>query len=122
MRKPFPAVALFSILAVASLGWATASEDYSEPLQADPSGMPGGSAKFNKKALYRNTGPGPLPSPVEPQSAASRPISLKGPVTMADPSTGSSFGSALVAPRGGAMSSPRQRADREIRRLIRRLD
>jgi len=33
-----------------------------------------------------------------------------------------STGSALITPRGGAMSSPQQLADREIRRVIRRLD
>jgi hypothetical protein len=32
------------------------------------------------------------------------------------------MGSALMTPRGGAISSPKQLADREIRRLIRRLD
>jgi hypothetical protein len=32
------------------------------------------------------------------------------------------IGSALVAPRGGTVSSPKQRADREIRKLIRSLD
>jgi hypothetical protein len=28
----------------------------------------------------------------------------------------------LMTPRGGAMSSPKMRADREIKRLIKRLD
>jgi hypothetical protein len=31
-------------------------------------------------------------------------------------------GSALITPRGGAMSSPKMRADREIRQMIKRLD
>jgi hypothetical protein len=41
---------------------------------------------------------------------------------MRDSDLSTAMGSVLVAPRGGAMCSPRQIADREIRKLIRRLD
>ena len=71
-----------------------------------------------------------LPTPVDPSSAES--LTLNGPVAnspvpMASAPKGMSdsigFGSgALATPRGSAFSSPKARADREIRRLIRRLD
>jgi hypothetical protein len=32
------------------------------------------------------------------------------------------YGNALVSPRGGAMSTPRQKANREIRKMIRAID
>jgi hypothetical protein len=48
------------------------------------------------------------------------PTTKSGPVfDMAPPDAGA--GGALMTPRGSAMSSPKVRADREIRRLVRKL-
>jgi hypothetical protein len=68
-------------------------------------------------------GPVPLPVPQQPTPPA---VTFKGP-SIPTPSVGAdatpaNFGSALMTPRGAAMSSPKQLADRQIRRIIKRLD
>lgn len=71
-----------------------------------------------------------LPQPTDPtanppgQTARSA-TSKAGPAVSVSDFTGSSIGSvsgALLTPRGGTMSTPQQRAEREIGRVIRRLD
>ena len=71
--------------------------------------------------------PGPLPTPVEPQAAAtfakSGPISA-GPIRLQSVSEGVNGGigaGAMLAPRGSGFSTPRQQADRQIRQVIRRI-
>jgi hypothetical protein len=66
-------------------------------------------------------GPVALPSPPSagvPAAALGKngPSGIFGSLMSAEP------GLAMVAPRGAAMSSPKQVADRQIKRLIRRLD
>ena len=58
--------------------------------------------------------PVPLPMPIDPPVRPSSAYEQ-------DSGSTSLGGSSIVAPRGGAMSTPKQQADREIRRLIRRL-
>jgi len=85
-----------------------------------PKGTPG--QMYDRSGMVPQAdGPEPMPVPVD--SAAGPVVSS----TKLDPmfsSMGMNFGegSALMTPRGGAMSSPQQQADRAIRRLIRRLD
>ena len=54
-------------------------------------------------------------------AASSEPVTEAGPVSFSNDMT-PNIGSALVAPRGGVIYSPRMRADREIARVIRRLN
>jgi len=73
----------------------------------------GGVVKLNLNYSHAIS-PVPLPMPIEPPVRASS--------TYEQSSGNTSLGgSSIVAPRGGAMSTPKQQADREIRRLIRRL-
>lgn len=64
----------------------------------------------------------PLPQPVyaEPGPTALEPPRAE--TSLDHGELGGIGGSALVSPRGGAVFSPKQRADRQIRQLIRRLD
>lgn len=69
-----------------------------------------------------DTGPVPLPQPQEPAPPA---VTFKGPsipIPGGVQAAPTGFGSALMTPRGAAMSSPKQLADRQIRRVIKRLD
>lgn len=59
-----------------------------------------------------------LPPPQDPNEMVG--AGVPGPVANAK-SPGTSFSFGFVAPRGGAMSSAKQRADRQIQRLIRDL-
>jgi len=72
------------------------------PQAVSPGGGDSGSSSGTRVAT-------PKPGP----TAQSRSISDTG---------GSSGMQGMLTPRGSAMSSPKQRADREVRRLIRRLD
>jgi len=67
--------------------------------------------------------PVPLPTPVDP-ALANAGLSKSGPTasTMPIPMQAGDGTGGLLTPRGGAMSTPKQRADRQIRQLIRRLD
>ena len=59
------------------------------------------------------------PAPVATSSLARGPVSnIVGPAVFSDSSVA---GGSLMTPRGGAMSSPKMKADREIRRVIKRL-
>ena len=71
----------------------------------------------------------PMPQPVDPTPTNGKAFAQQGPVSSAAnglqsfSKAGLSVGAgALLAPRGAGFSSPRQRADREIRRMIRRID
>lgn len=68
-------------------------------------------------------GPDRMPVVVDSEATAGPVVSTSKLDAMGS-TLGMSFGEggALIAPRGGAMSTPQQLADREIRRLIRRLD
>jgi hypothetical protein len=71
----------------------------------------------------------PLPTPTQPLGTAGATFAARGPVDSA-PIGAQSFSEAgmtggtgaLLAPRGSSFSTPRQRADREIRQMIRRID
>jgi hypothetical protein len=64
--------------------------------------------------------PVPLPVPgKEPMPVTS---GTPGPVAADNFSARGTAGMSMITPRGGAISSPRQQAEREIRRLIRHLD
>ena len=72
-------------------------------------------------------GPVPLPAPMLPgDEAGQRSVSQQsklGPrASGSEVGVGLSVGGALLAPRGGTMSTPEQQADRAIDRLIRRLN
>ncbi len=79
---------------------------------------------YSRASLLKKPDLGPVPLPV-PQEPAPPAVTIKGP-TIPTAGVGSSnptgFGSALMTPRGAAMSSPKQLADRQIRRVIKRLD
>lgn len=122
MRNASKSLLLLAVFVVVSLGWASDLTQPEETGLLERAGSPVGIVKFAQKNPVRITGPGPLPVPVEPESAGTFSASVKGPVALQGSALGASYGSALVRPRGGAFSSPRQQADREIRRLIRRLD
>ena len=62
-----------------------------------------------------------MPTPVDPQVGPVADVSRVDSIFNLD-GLNSVGGTALMTPRGGAMSSPKQLADREIKRLIRRLD
>jgi hypothetical protein len=67
----------------------------------------------------------PLPGPIEPSAiaaASAGSVDVKGPIAMSTAGLRGGYGSALVSPRGGSMSTPRQRANREIRKMIRLID
>jgi hypothetical protein len=78
---------------------------------------------YSRSSLLKKPDTGPVPLPV-PQEPAPPPVTFKGPSipTPSADSTPAGFGSALMTPRGAAMSSPKQLADRQIRRVIKRLD
>ena len=122
VKNASKALLLLPVFVVVSLGWASDLAQPEETGLLERAGSPLGIVKFAQKNPVRIAGPAPLPTPVEPESAGTFAVSAKGPVAMQAPALGASYGSVLVRPRGGAMSSPRQQADREIRRLIRRLD
>jgi len=84
---------------------------------SDPMGI----VKFARKFPTVEGPRPPMPVPIEPLLTLSR-DAITGPVTMTGGEGSVSFGSALLAPRGAAMSSPQELAEREIRKLIRRLD
>jgi len=117
---------MLTLLAIGVLlpcGSAAAEHEGSSPIQTfvkaadDPMGI----VKFARKFEVVDGLRPPMPVPVEPALALDR-DALAGPVAMTDGELSSGLGSALVAPRGAATCSPRQIADREIRKLIRRLD
>lgn len=63
-----------------------------------------------------------MPTPVETMAGPVESAPKIDPIYNLDGTMGFGQGSALMTPRGGAISSPKQLADREIKRLIRRLD
>jgi hypothetical protein len=78
---------------------------------------------YSRSSIIQRPDLGPVPLP-EPQEPAPPAATLRGP-NIPVPSIDSAptgFGSALMTPRGAAMSSPKQLADRQIRRVIKRLD
>ena len=122
MRRPYRLLLLLPLCALATAGWA---DDLAEPEQTgllERASMPLGIVKFAQKPPARDASPVPLPVPIDPESAAMLASSVKGPSAMPGSALGDSYGNAMVRPRGAAFSSPRQQADREIRRLIRKLD
>jgi hypothetical protein len=74
------------------------------PELGEPGGSPSAAVPFEQK------GPGHATS-VQP-----------GPMSFSKVSDLSVGGSAIVFPRGGTISSPKERADRQIQQLIRRLN
>ncbi len=77
-----------------------------------------GIRNFAKRNPEWQEGADDLPPPQDPNEMAG--LGVRGPVANAKTAvTSFSFGS--VAPRGGTMSSAKQRADRQIQRLIRDL-
>jgi hypothetical protein len=67
-----------------------------------------------------------MPRPADPASPNGIPMAKSGPVSQVSTESAKggtpSAGGALMTPRGGAMYTPKMRADREIKRLISRLD
>ena len=67
----------------------------------------------------------PMPTPGDPTPDAvpgGGSASIKGPIAMSEAGVRGGYGSALVSPRGGTMSTPRQRANREVRQMIRKMN
>ena len=122
MRILTKSLLLLSAFALVSVGWAGNLEEATETGILERTANPMGVVKFAQKNPVRIIGPGPLPVPIEPESAGTFSASVKGPVAFSATALGESYGGALIRPRGGSFSSPRQQADREIRSLIRRLD
>lgn len=123
MRTPVYVLTLLVVGLFLACGSAAAAQEGSNPIQAcfKSADGPMGIVKFARKFEVADGQRPPMPVPVDPALTLSR-DALSGPVAMTDGNLSSGLGSALVAPRGAAASSPRQIADREIRKLIRRLD
>lgn len=123
MRKSVRLLAFLAAGLLLAGGVATAEHEGTSPVQifVKAADHPSGVVKFARKfEVVDGTAP-PMPVPIEPTSMLQR-DALSGPVSMSDGDLSTAMGSVLLAPRGGALSSPRQIADREIRKLIRRLD
>jgi hypothetical protein len=65
--------------------------------------------------------PDPMPIPQEPEGSF-RTAGKTGPVATGDSGMLGAVGAGFIGPRGAAASSSRQMAERQIKRLIRRLD
>lgn len=124
VRKPVCLIVFLVLLA--STGFAAAVDDESAAaVQAAKAGFPIVKlAKIFTKPLTQQ--PVPLPTPIDPSVLASHGFTAsQGPVAQATSSgraVGMGGAGLMLSSRGGGFSSPRQRADREIRQLIRRLD
>jgi hypothetical protein len=123
MRKSVWLLALLAVGLLAAGGTARAAHEGESPIQlfvkaADPKT---GLVKLARRFDVVDGMVTPMPVPVEPESMRFD-AALSGPAAMAGGDTSTAVGNVLLAPRGGAMASPRELADREIRKLIRRLD
>jgi len=104
-------LALALVLIAPAAALADAAPDPSEQLEPAADRSPSyGIVRLDLKREYRPS-PVPLPMPVEPDPDPRSVGSTSSP----------DFGSALVGARGSAASTPQQQAEREIRRLIRKL-
>jgi hypothetical protein len=78
---------------------------------------------YDRTTLIPKVDAGPVSMPSPPSEGPPPPaFSTKGPAESFGSVLSAEPGMAMVTPRGGAMSSPKQVADRQIRRLIKRLD
>lgn len=84
------------------------------PADQNPVGMPGTTNSDE------GDNDGPLMS-VQSQLGGTSTTLSPGPVSIGDTGTSFNRGSVLVSPTGGSVYTPKQRADREIKGLIRRL-
>jgi len=109
-------------LALLSVGLlvATSAMAFQNPLveQIDRDFDPTGGIRKMQRSLGQPDGipPIPLPMPIDPEFGLSSDIAQAG---KGDVPMGS--GGAMVAARGGAMATPKQQADMQIRRVIRNL-
>ena len=101
-------------LVIASSAFALESDDVIS--SAAPEGR---YVKFNIAYRYNGIPPVPLP---EPGEGIIRANSTPGPVTSIASTDNVARGGAIVGPSGGSFLTPRRMADREIQKLIRRLD
>jgi hypothetical protein len=77
---------------------------------------------YSRSGLIPHTEARPgLPAPVQTSEGPIVNVSKIDPIFGME-TTNITTGSALITPRGGAISTPQQQADREIRKVIRRLD
>lgn len=123
MRSSVPLLALLAGGLILAGGTAAAEHEGSSPIQVfvKAADHPSGLVKLARRFEVVD-GPAPgMPVPIEPAPVLGR-DALSGPAAMSDGDLSTGISSVLLAPRGAAFSSPRQIADREIRKLIRRLD
>lgn len=122
MTKPMRFAGLFALCATLAFSTAALADDEVAPLDGQRSF---GIIKYAKLLPSRVNITPPLPTPGDPPAFAASSagsVDVKGPIAMSNVGMGGGFGNALVAPRGGAMSTPRQIANREIRKMIRLID
>jgi hypothetical protein len=78
---------------------------------------------YDRTTLIPKVDSGPVSLPSPPSEGPPPPsVTFKGPAESFGSVLSAEPGMAMITPRGGAMSSPKQVADRQIRRLIKRLD
>ena len=129
MRKT-TRLAIFAMVLLGSAAIVTAGDGVVQFIWSSVEGGPG--TAYNRsdripRVEFANATP--LPTPTEPYATAGKSFGLRGPVSSAPTklhsfSEGGMTGGAgaLLAPRGAGFSTPRQQADREIRRMVRRID
>jgi hypothetical protein len=80
-------------------------------------------ALYDRTTLIPHPDSGPVSMPSPPVNGPPPPAAtFKGPAEAFGSVLSGEPGLAMVTPRGAAMSSPKQVADRQIKRLIKRLD
>ena len=121
MRKPLRLLLLVPACASLVLLGTGAETNEEQTTILERAINPGGIIKFAKKLPTRPDTPTDLPPPSDPPGAGQPLAGPKGFAMSASGAVGG-FGSALVTPRGAPMASPKQQADREIRKLIRSLN
>lgn len=124
MKKTLIALGV-TLALVVSIGGALAEEgDDSRPTAIlDPNNQFTGVLKLAlKHEVAEQKDDDPMPAPILAPPKLTATAAKAGPVGSATRSETPSFGGAIVTPRGGAMSTPKQLADRQINRLIRRLN
>jgi len=114
-RVQLPAILLVALLLASTA--ALAEPFHSEPRNSDNSAETGIVKMSLNYGAERGSIPYPLPMPIEPDSGSNVASGVSG----SDTKTGTSGINVGSFGGGSAMMTPRQRADREIRKVIRTL-
>ena len=122
VRHVTKVAALIAVGLLAVSGAALATDDFEPKTIIEQSKSPKGEGIRHLARTFggpsNGAAPIPLPMPVDPIT----PHGPSGKVSVASMAQGSGMSQgAIVGPRGGAISTPRQKADRAIHQLINRL-